>query len=358
MRILMTGATGFVGRYVAPVIARRGHTVRALTRTVAKNSAPASELPPTAPGSARGFLAVEPVQGDLLNPKTLLPALQEIDAVVHLAISVTANREIQLAETIEGTTNLCEAMVSAGIRRMIHCSSRAVYDWNQAKMSPDESAPIDTAPLFRDDYAKAKIAQEQLIQTYAAKHNWNLTILRPGFIWGQGREQLAGWGLSIGPVHLVVNGNRLLPMTYIENCAGCFALAVEQPSAAGQVFNIVDDDLPTARQFAEMIMNLTGRGGACVNVPYWGGMLMAKLSTSLNRTLLGGRLNLPGLLVPASYRARFHPLHLSNRKAKEMLGWRPQYGFREAWERSRGVHADSTTGEQTDCTPREATHGR
>jgi UDP-glucose 4-epimerase len=340
MRVLVTGATGFVGRYVVPAIAQRGHTVRALTRS---GSAP--NWPQTAPGSAGGFSNVEIAQGDLLQPTTLPDALHGIDAVVHLAINVTADREIQIAETIQATTNLCEAMVVAGVTRIIHCSSRAVYDWVQAKKTPDESAPIDAAPQFRDDYAKAKIAQEELIQGYAAKRNWTVTILRPGFIWGEGREQLAGWGHSVGPLHLVIGGSRELPMTYIENCAECVALAVDQPRAAGQVFNIVDDDLATARHFAELLMKLEGQGGMFVNLPYWPGLVLAKVATGINRTLLGSRINLPSLLAPASYRARFHPLHLSSRKAKELLGWKPRYNFREAWERSRG-------------TPQEAQHGR
>jgi nucleoside-diphosphate-sugar epimerase len=335
MRVLVTGATGFVGRYVVPAIAQRAHTVRALVRSIPPNSDPTSGSSPTAPGSAGDFHDVEFSKGDLLQVDTLPPALNGVDAIVHLAISVTANREIQLAETVQATTNLCEAMVSAGVTRIVHCSSRAVYDWAQAKNNPDESAPIDAAPQFRDDYAKAKISQEELIQQYAAKHNWTVTILRPGFIWGAGREQLAGWGHSVGPLHLVVSSRRELPMTYIENCAECIALAVDQPKAAGQIFNIVDDDLPTARQFAEMIMKLAGRGGAFVNLPYLPGLLLAKFATGVNQTLLGGRVNLPGLLKPASYRARFHPLHLSNRKAKELLGWKPRFNFREAWERSR-----------------------
>jgi nucleoside-diphosphate-sugar epimerase len=359
MRILVTGATGFVGRYVVPAIARRGHTVRALIRSIPQYSGSALALPPIAPGSAGGFAGVESAHGDLLQPETLPQPLQGIDTVVHLAISVTKNREIQLAETVQSTTNLCEAMVSAGVTRIVHCSSRSVYDWSQAKKSPNESAPIDAAPQFRDDYAKAKIAQELLIQKYAANHNWTVTILRPGFIWGEGREQLAGWGHSIGPVHLVVDGRRRLPMTYIENCADCFALAVDAPGAAGQVFNIIDDDLPTARQFAEFLMRLEGRGGVFVNVPYSPGLLLAKFATGVNRSILGGRVDLPGLLVPASYRARFHPLHLSNRKAKEVLGWRPKFDFHEAWERSRRG-ADATlkvTGERSGNLPNEAMHG-
>ncbi len=358
MRVLVTGATGFVGRYVVPAIAQRGHIVRALVRSDSHNS-DLTPKPPTVPGSAGGFSAVEQVQGDLLQPKTLPHALHGVDTVMHLAISVTANREIQLAETVQGTTNLCDAMVSEGVTRMIHCSSRAVYNWVRAKKTPDESAPLDAAPQFRNDYAKAKIAQEQVIQKYADKHRWNVTILRPGFIWGPGREQLAGWGHSIGPVHLVVDGRRPMPMTYIENCAECFALAVDQPGAAGQVFNIVDDDLPTARQFAKMLMNLEGQGGVFVNVPYLPGLWLAKMAMGVNRTLLGGRLNLPGLLVPASYRARFQPLHFSNQKAKNLLGWQPQFNFGQAWQRCRSdAHLEAVApSEKVGTAPREPLRG-
>ncbi len=337
MRILVTGATGFVGRYVVPAIAQRGHGVRALIHTVPRISDVALNLPSTAPGSAGGSSAVEYAQADLLHPETLPSAVLSIDAVVHLAISFTPNRETQLTETIESTKNLCEAMVAAGVTQIVHCSSRAVYDLPAAKKKPDETAPIDSAPQFRDDYAKAKIAQEELIQQFAARHNWTVTILRPGFIWGAGREQLAGWGYSVGPLHLVVGSRRQLPMTYVENFAECVAVAVDQPMAAGQVFNIVDDDLPTAHQFAETIMNLAGRGGTFINLPYWPGFVFAKFATGVNRTLLGSWIKLPGLLVPENYQARFHPLHFSNRKAKELLGWQPRFSFREAWERSRGT---------------------
>src|SRR5262249_3226970 len=151
MRVLVTGASGFVGRYVVRAIAERGHTVRALSRR-----------------AVGGF---ESVQADLLQPSTLPDALQNIDAVVHLAISVTPDREILRDETIEGTKNLCDAMVAAGATRFIHCSSRAVYDWKLAKKTPDESAPLDANPQLRDEYTQAKIAQEHLIQDYAAKHN-------------------------------------------------------------------------------------------------------------------------------------------------------------------------------------------
>jgi UDP-glucose 4-epimerase len=342
MRVLVTGASGFVGRYVMPAIANRGHSVRALSR--------------------RPVEAVEFFEADLLQPPTLAAALKGIDAVVHLAISVTPDREILRDETIVGTKNLCEAMVATGVTRLIHCSSRAVYDWKLAKRTPDESAALDANPQLRDEYAQAKIAQEHLIRDYAGRFNWRATILRPGFIWGPGREQLAGWGHSFGPLHFVVDGRRRLPMSYVENCAECFALAVDEARAEGQAFNIVDDDLPTAREYATVQLKQAGHGGPVISVPYWPGLIVAQLATRLNRTFFGGRLNLPGLLAPASYRARFSPIHLSNQKAKDLLGWRPQYGFRDAWERAcnstKSADRGSAASELPDGPPREVAHGQ
>lgn len=341
MRVLVTGASGFVGRYVMPAVAKRGHSARALSRR-----------------PVEGFAFAE---ADLLQPAALPSALQDVDAVIHLAIRVTPDREILRDETIEGTKNLCDAMVAAGVTRLIHCSSRAVYDWKLAKQTPDESAPLDANPELRDEYAQAKIAQEHLIQDYAARYNWRATILRPGFVWGSGREQLAGWGHSFGRVHFVVDGRRRLPMTYVENCAECIALAVDAPRAEGQAFNIIDDDLPTAREYAALQLKQAGHDGPVISVPYWPGLIAAQLTTGVNRSLFGGRLLLPGLLRPASYRARFSPIYLSNQKAKDLLGWRPQYGFREAWERvcnstkstDRGIAASKLP----DGRPREVTHG-
>jgi nucleoside-diphosphate-sugar epimerase len=345
VRVLVTGATGFIGQHVVAAIARRGHQVRALTRR--------------ADNSVRPVANVEFVLGDLLESDTIRSALANVDAVVHLAIAATPEREILVDESIQGAENLCSAMVAAGVERLVHCSSRAVYDATRAQ-SLDELAPLQDEPNFRDDYSKLKVTQEKIIGRHAAEHGWNVTILRPGFVWGAGREQLAGWGYSLGPLHLVVDGGRRLPMTYVENCAECFALALEQPAAAGEAFNIVDDDLPTAREFAGLTLKLADKGGLRVSMPYWPGMWLAKLATGINRTLFGGRVRMPGLFSPAIYRARFRPLHFSNQKAKKLLGWQPRYDFRQSWQRARSgaQGATATSNQPAAAALQEAARGK
>jgi nucleoside-diphosphate-sugar epimerase len=347
MRVFVDGAAGFLGRHVVRAIAERGHAVRVLVR-------PSREVSDDAFPSG-----VEVVKGDLLRPETFRAALRGVNAVVHLAIGVVGDREIQLVETVQGTANLCNAMVGEEVRRIVHCSSLTVYDYGRAAGVLDESSLLEASPEDRDEYAKAKLEQEELVQKYTSEHNWATTIFRPGFIWGQGRMQMAGWGHPAGPIWLVVGASRPLRLTFVENCAQCFALAIDQPRAAGEVFNIVDDDLPTAWKYAGLLMKLNEKRVIRATVPYSCGLCLAQLATGVNRFAFRGLIKLPGLLVPSRYRARFSSIDYSNRKAKELLGWRPRFAFDEAWARCVGsTQVADTEAARMGVAPEEAMRGK
>src|SRR5262245_23224058 len=114
MKVLVTGAGGFLGRYVVAELCARGHMVRAMLRPAAAALDWARE--------------VEVVRADL-TANDLRPAFVDVDAVVHLAAK-TSGSEVELASAVDGTERLLQAMAHTQTRRLVHVSSLVVYDWS------------------------------------------------------------------------------------------------------------------------------------------------------------------------------------------------------------------------------------
>jgi UDP-glucose 4-epimerase len=343
MRVLITGANGFLGRHVVAAVAARGHHVRALVRSANAAAELQADM-------------MEPVVCDLRSRSGLPGVLDEIDAVIHLAASVKGSDDLQFMNTVVGTENLLDAVAAGGVDRFVHCSSFSVYDWKKASSTLDEDSPLEADRYARDGYAVAKIWQEELVRRYAAKNDWRLTVLRPGFLWGPGNEMISGTGHSFGRCHVVFGGARQLPISYVENCAECIALALDQPAAVGETYNIVDPERISAWRYTGEALRATKTRGFRLYVPYWIGLAAATAATWFGRLILGPSVKLPGLLVSIRYRARFRPLHFTSHKAQLQLDWHPRYSFAEAWQRiANQAAATSTASRQSaaSASPRE-----
>lgn len=327
MRVLITGATGFLGRYVVAEAVRRGHEVTALVR-------PSREL---ADDYFPADVAI--ARGDVRNASCLPDALQndckKIDAVIHLAACVVGDDDTQFASTVVGTENLLAAMVQKKVARLVHCSTFSVYDWQQPGKQIDEDSALETDLYARDGYAISKAWQERLVRRTATEHDWQLTVLRPGFIWGDGNELITGIGQSIGNWHVVIGARRALPLTYVENCADCFLTALESPDAVGETYNVLDTEVVTAWQYMGECLRSGVASGHRLLMPYWLSIGCAQLASWTSRLLFGPTGKLPGLFVPIKFRARFRPLQFPNRKLREQLGWQPKFDLRQAWQRVR-----------------------
>ena len=119
MRVLITGATGFLGRYVVAAAVRHGHQVTALARPSRKIE----------PGFFPADVAI--VRGDVRDAALLPAALANIDAVIHLAAQVVGDDDSQFASTVVGTENLLKAMADSEVRKLVHCSTFSSYAWEQ-----------------------------------------------------------------------------------------------------------------------------------------------------------------------------------------------------------------------------------
>jgi UDP-glucose 4-epimerase len=324
MIALVTGANGFLGRYVVSALLERGVTVRALVRPAAK----LDEL--SWPSSVEVFRA------DLRAGEALERAFDGVEVLVHLAAAVVGGEDGQLSAAVVGTERLLGAMAHTNCRRLVFASSFAVYDWSRIRGTLDESSPVEPAPdlYVRGGYAIAKAWQERVVRRFAESHGWGLTVLRPGFIWGQGHADLAALGPKLGKLRFVIGPWSRMPLTYVENCADLFAIAATDPRARAQTFNVVDDEGVRIWPFLGDYMAGTGQRGFRIPIPYHPTYFLVNLAFN---TVFRRNAKLPGLLIPAGFESRLKPLRFSNRHAREVLGWTPRLNFHECLVRTFGA---------------------
>jgi 2-alkyl-3-oxoalkanoate reductase len=312
MRVLVTGATGFVGRHLVDALRARGHQVRALHR------------PQTVPDLPTG---VEPVSMDLRAPDGLAAALEGVDVVIHAAAAKSGDLHDQFAGTVTTTQHLLAAMRATGVRRLVLVSSFAVYD--QAALPSggllDEDAPLRDPARTNDPYGATKRLQEELVEEVAAAEGWSVVVARPGAVYGPGELWTGRLGSQArdGRIWLCVGDDAELPMTEVGNCAD--ALAHLADHVAGQDgpgllrVNLVDDERPTQASYRAALLERVDAPDRVVVLPWRLVHLVLWLLHALDRSL-GSPLRLPRALQFEAAMARWKPLRFTNRRLRE-LGW-------------------------------------
>lgn len=330
MKVLVTGASGFLGQPTVAAILARGHAVRVLLR-------PSASIEDLSWASK-----VEVFRGDLRSGADLEKALEGVDTVAHLAARATGDAMSQVQGTVLGTENLLRAMEASPVQRLLLVSTLSVYDWAAAGSVLDEDSALEPSMYTRDGYAMSKIWQETLCRRHAARHGLDLVVLRPGFIWGRTREWIDGVGIRAGKLVFVNGPFRRLPLTHVENCADAVALAVESEAATGETFNVFDSDEIRAWEFAGDFARRTG--SIRIPFPYHAGLLVAGLASAVGRLLFGPTAKLPGILVPQRYRARFRSLRFPNARLRQKLGWKPPHSYAESVRSTHEPTAASLRG--------------
>jgi UDP-glucose 4-epimerase len=279
--------------------------------------------------------SVEILRADLRSTPSLEPAFDGVDVLVHLAAAVSGGEDLQFSATAVGTERLLDAMARTGCRRLVLASSFAVYDWSATRGILDEDSLVEPVPdLYdRDGYAIAKVWQERVARRFAQENEWDLTVLRPGFIWGRDRAYLAACGQRVGRFYVVVGPLSRMPLTHVENCADLFALAAADPRARGATLNVVDGEGERIWSYLGTYLQRTGERGIRLPIPYDLAYFLVRLAFL---TVFRRNTKLPSVLIPCRFEARLKPLRFTNRRARELLGWRPPYDLRECLSRTYG----------------------
>ncbi|WP_026095794.1 NAD(P)-dependent oxidoreductase [Microbacterium sp. B19] len=212
MRVLATGASGFLGRAVVRALQDAGHTVRTLQRR---------------PSGVRG---AEDRLGSVTDASATAAAVEGVDAIVHLAakVSLAGDPSEFRAVNVEGTRTLLDAAAAAGVTRIVHVSSPSVAHAGHA-LAGVGAEPADPAGA-RGEYARTK-AEAELLALSRAGDTASLVAIRPHLVWGPGDTQLIARVVDRarrGRLPLLNGGTALIDSTYVDNAASGIVAALSR----------------------------------------------------------------------------------------------------------------------------------
>jgi nucleoside-diphosphate-sugar epimerase len=272
------------------------------------------------------------ITGDLLAYEDCKKAADGVSVIYHLAAGFDKSFAGAFMTSALGTRNLLDAFLNVGKPgRFVNVSSFAVYSNMTLKRGGllDETCPLEDAPQERfDAYGFGKLKQEELVREYGRNRKLPYVILRPGYVFGPGKRELNGRvGISTFGFFVQVNGSNVLPLTFVDNCAEAVVLAGLKAGVEGEIFNVVDDELLSARQFLEAYNKRVG--GRSFRIPYSIGHLLCLIWENYSRWSKG---QLPPVFNRRRCSAEWKGNRYSNRKLREQLGWRPRLPMNQAMD--------------------------
>lgn len=329
--ILVTGASGFIGKRVVENLLSRGFRQ---IRCPLRESSDTSGLEKIVKEKNAND-KVEIIKGNLLSRDDCLRITDKVRIIYHLAAGTgTKSFSEAYLNSVVTTKNLIEASLKHGcLKRLVNVSSFAVYTNLNKKTGKilDETCPVETSPETRAEaYCYGKVKQDELVIKYGQEKKLPYVIVRPGTVYGPGKAFIPGRvGIDTFGIFLHFGGTNPLPLTYVENCAEAIVLAGLVAGIEGEVFNIVDDDLPTSREFLRYYKKKVKKFKSMV-IPKPAGLLFCLFWHKLSTWSRG---QVPSAFTYREWAAYWKKTFYSNKKIKEKLGWQPKVSTRDGLEK-------------------------
>ena len=222
-------------------------------------------------------------------------------------------------------------------------SSFAVYknEGNPKGRLLDESAPVEEHPESRaNSYCFAKSEQDKLVEEYGKRSKIPYVMVRPGWVYGPGNPGIHGRvGIGTFGIFLHLGGGNAMPLTYVDNCADAMVLAGLTKDVDGEVFNVVDDNLPSSRKFLRLYKRNVKRFKS-IYVPHALAYCLCGLWEWYSKWSRG---QLPQAYNRKMWHATWKRTRYSNAKLKTRVGWQPAVptgeGLRRHFESCRAGEA-------------------
>jgi nucleoside-diphosphate-sugar epimerase len=241
--IFITGATGFIGISLVKELAKTNSKIRALVRK-------------TSDVKLLNQLNIELVYGDVQNYESFKSALDP-DTIVYHCAGYTKSKpwEKLYRVNVEGTDNICRAVLERKAARLIHISSAAVIGGHSVRRLSEE-----LSYCFMDDYARSKSEGEKIVLKYREK-GVNTVILRPCMTYGFGEEHIFDFLAKLIRYHVMFipgKGNGLWPVVYIDDVVDALLLAKTSDISVSGIYLIAGARTYTITQIMDMIADILG----------------------------------------------------------------------------------------------------
>lgn len=314
--VLVTGATGFLGKYVIEELVEHGYLVRAFGRN--------SKVGRSLENSSVSFF-----QGDLTKADDVLEACKGMDLVVHAGAlsTVWGPWEDFYQANVLGTKYVLEACRQTGTQRLVYVSSPSIYATPKDQLAIKESDAPEENNL--NNYIRSKLASEKLFKDYPYVPS---IILRPRGLFGIGDTSILPRVINLSQkigIPLIGDGRQLMDMTCVENVALAIRLALEAPEAKGAVYNITNGEPRAFRDLLEESLIGLGYPIKYRKIP---ASLLSGIASSLE--FIYKTLNLKG--EPPLTRYTYYLLRYSQTldisKAERDLGYHPKISISEGIE--------------------------
>lgn len=295
--VLVTGGSGYFGSLLVQWLRDRGHPVRILDLNRPDHPVAGVEL----------------VQGDVRDASVVQRACEGVGVIHHNVALVPLARDKQGFWSVNegGTRTLLEGARAAGVRKVVHVSSSAIYG------APDRN-PVDesTTPKPGEEYGRAKLAAEVVCHEFRSR-GLDISIVRPRTIMGHGRlgimQILFEWIRQGAPVPVLGGGRNQYQFVHADDLAAACLAAAERPGSAD--YNIGAAEFGTMAETLRGLIQHADTGSRVVSVP---------MGPAAAITLAAGRLGLSPL---GPYHALMYgrAMWFNIAKAQDELGYRPRF---------------------------------
>jgi predicted dehydrogenase/nucleoside-diphosphate-sugar epimerase len=311
-RVLVTGASGLIGRHLVRRLLQDGNRVRLFVRRQ-----PEAEW--------TNDTNVEVFLGDLGDPAAVDRAVEGTEIVYHVGAAMKGGADDHERGTVCGSQNIVDSVLRHDVQRLVYISSLSCLHAAAARRGDviTEDWPIELFPTKRGAYTQAKTAAEKIVLDAVRDRHLRAVLLRPGRVFGPGMTLLTPEvARRKGNFFLILgDGTRELPLVYVEDVIDAVIVAAQVSEFDGSVFHIVDRTRITQNQVVRDYISKKAKKAKVMHLP-----VAVVYGLALGVELLAKVLKRPAPLSRYRLKSALARMRFDCSCAENGLGWRPRVG--------------------------------